>query len=383
MPPRTPPDNDAAPHHPLKTAAQQLADDTLFPLATEIDQAALITRDHLAPLADAGLMALAGPPDDDTPPCSAHDGRAIAAALAGGCAPTFFVWAQHQALTSTIASGTNGAIKERYLHDLCAGTVVGGAAFAHLRRTDRDAVTATPDGDGWVLHGFAPWATSWGIASVFTIGTVTPDGGLVWVLIDGSEQAGLSVHPFRLPVLNATGTVALALDGLRVPADAVISTSTVAEWRANDRAKSAYGQTGIMGIAARAISLLRATSRSAGDSLERETADVLDAELDALWRADAVFVDDYLTARTNTAANPDDPPFKELTPDWYEAATAHRAACLHHGQRATMAFLAASGGGGMSLSHTAQRLCREANFFVIQAQTPEGRTATLRSIVTA
>ena len=38
------------------------------------------------------------------------------------------------------------------------------------------------------------------------------------------------------------------------------------------------------------------------------------------------------------------------------------------------------GGGGMDLSHPAQRLMREADFYVIQAQTADGRAATLRSI---
>jgi len=61
------------------------------------------------------------------------------------------------------------------------------------------------------------------------------------------------------------------------------------------------------------------------------------------------------------------------------AASDHRAACLHLARRATSAFLAASGGGGMDLSHPAQRLMREADFYVIQAQTADGRAATLRS----
>ena len=41
--------------------------------------------------------------------------------------------------------------------------------------------------------------------------------------------------------------------------------------------------------------------------------------------------------------------------------------------------MAASGGGAMALSHPAQRLSREATFYLIQAQTGSLREATLRA----
>jgi hypothetical protein len=37
----------------------------------------------------------------------------------------------------------------------------------------------------------------------------------------------------------------------------------------------------------------------------------------------------------------------------------------------------------MDLAHPAQRLAREADFYVIQAQTADGRAATLRGMITA
>ena len=64
-------------------------------------------------------------------------------------------------------------------------------------------------------------------------------------------------------------------------------------------------------------------------------------------------------------------------------ASDHRAACLDLARRSTTALLAAVGGRGMDLSHPAQRLAREADFYVIQAQTADGRAATLRNVVTA
>ena len=50
-------------------------------------------------------------------------------------------------------------------------------------------------------------------------------------------------------------------------------------------------------------------------------------------------------------------------------------------RRSTDTLVAASGGGAISLSHPAQRLSREATFFLIQAQTGDLRRATLHRIV--
>ena len=63
-----------------------------------------------------------------------------------------------------------------------------------------------------------------------------------------------------------------------------------------------------------------------------------------------------------------------------ESMSDHRAACLDLARRSTTALLASVGGAGMDLAHPAQRLAREADFYVIQAQTADGRAATLRSI---
>ena len=56
---------------------------------------------------------------------------------------------------------------------------------------------------------------------------------------------------------------------------------------------------------------------------------------------------------------------------------AERDRGLDLARRATDALVAASGGGAMSLAHPAQRLSREATFFLIQAQTGDLRHASL------
>ncbi len=63
--------------------------------------------------------------------------------------------------------------------------------------------------------------------------------------------------------------------------------------------------------------------------------------------------------------------------------SAERDRGLDLARRATDALVAASGGGAMSLDHPAQRLSREATFYLIQAQTGDLRAATLARTIRA
>jgi alkylation response protein AidB-like acyl-CoA dehydrogenase len=347
--------------------AQSLADSHLFPTAQLIDRCELIPRDRFEPLASAGLFGIGGPDEFGGPGRTDLDPmimRRTIAAIASGCGATFFVWAQHHGVVRSVRGASNDSLRTELLQRLCTGQLIGGTAFAHLRRSDRRAVTARSVDGGWQLDGRAPWATSWGIADVFTVAAETSDGRVVWALIDRSDQPGLLATPLGLPVFAATGTVSLTFDGLVVPDDHVLDVVEPADrWRRDDRQRAAVGQTGVLGVADRAITLLRASARNDGD-LAMTAADRLQTRLADVWARD----DDFIATMASAADRLD-----------VEAASDHRAACLELGLHSTAALLAAVGGGGMDLDHPAQRLSREAAFYVIQAQTSDGRNATLRA----
>jgi len=63
--------------------------------------------------------------------------------------------------------------------------------------------------------------------------------------------------------------------------------------------------------------------------------------------------------------------------DLVAAGATERDRGLDLARRSTDALVAASGGGAMSLEHPAQRLSREATFYLIQAQTADLRAASL------
>lgn len=344
--------------------AQRIADEDLFPTAQDVDRSALIPLDRFSVLADAGLFGIVGPAELGVGGLDVHELRRVMAAVSSGCGATFFAWAQHHGVVRTVGEASNGELRDAWLSRLCRGVVVAGTAFAHLRRAERRAVTATRVPGGWRLDGFAPWATSWGIAEVFTVAAESEGGEVIWTLIDGVEQSGLDVLPLALPVFGSTGTVAFRFDGLVVPDNRVLGTDDAAAWRASDRIRAAAGQTGVLGVADRATRLLgdevRGPDDPAGDAARR-----LRTELEDIWLRDRAVVESLGGAA-------DDALLAE--------ASEHRAACLDLGQRATTALLAARGGSGMDLNHPAQRLAREAAFYVVQAQTVDGRAATLRSV---
>lgn len=348
--------------------AERIADDVLFPHAQVRDRAALLPPDGFDALAEAGLFGIAGPPTQGGGPIDVATLRRIMAAVGSGCGATFFVWVQHHGVVRSLTTSPNTDLAERLLPELCRGARIAGIAFAHVRRPGTPAVRATRCDAGWRLDGHAPWATSWGIAEHFCVAAVTDDDPehreLVRVVVPGNDAGpgspfAMGVTALHLPVFASTGTVELDFDGFEVADADVIDVQPLRSWQAGDRAHASIGQPAVLGVADRAIRLLA----DRPDSDARSACARLRAELAAAWARD----DELLSTLT-------DPTEAAIA-----AASDHRAACLYLARRATTAFLAASGGGGMDLSHPAQRLMREADFYVIQAQTADGRTATLRN----
>jgi len=124
-----------------------------------------------------------------------------------------------------------------------------------------------------------------------------------------------------------------------------------------------------LGIAGRAIGLLteRASAPYVGDA-----ASTLSAML-----AERRRVADEVARSLMASASAEDAGFDEAISE----GARERDRGLDLARRATDTLVAASGGGAISLSHPAQRLSREATFFLIQAQTGDLRRATLLRIV--
>jgi alkylation response protein AidB-like acyl-CoA dehydrogenase len=353
--------------------ARSVADEVLFPRAQLTDRAPLVPREHLEALRDAGLFGLQGPREVPGGLGADHAGaRPVLEAVAGGCGATAFVWAQHHGAVRRVAGG-DGPARDRWLPRLCDGSVLAGIGFAYLRRPGPPAVRATRTAAGWRIDGEAPWITGWGLIDALVVMARVDDGSVVTVVVDrpGDHERLHAGEPQALAVMASTGTVALAFDALEVAERDVVGVQTGAAWRRRDRLGSAMPPPAPLGIADRAIRLLHerppgpgvAEATSAlGDELQerREAADRVSASIARLMGEGIGDIDRALAA-----------------------GAAERDRGLDLARRATDALVAATGGGAMSLDHPAQRLSREATFFLIQAQTGDLREASLARLARA
>ncbi len=352
----------------LVAAARRLADELLAPAAEVTDQAAMVPRRNLEALADAGLCAIAAPAGDGGRAAPASVIRQVYEALAGACGVTFFVWVQHHAPVRLLSSSPNVDLRERWLPDLCRGSVLGGVAFAYLRRSGPAAVVARPVPGGWVVDGEAPWVTSWGLARLFAVVAVVEGGDEAMFFVVDADRVGDAVKaspPLRLAAMGASATVRLGFDSLFVPADDVVRTIDLGEWRARDRAATSQPHPAPLGLATTATRLLGDRAESTSRSAAGRAARNLTAELDA--------------CRTRAYALTDlDHHDDAHLADLIEA----RAWGLDVALRSAQALVVATGGRAMALDHPAQRLLREAAFWSIQAQSSALREASLGIVAT-
>lgn len=350
--------------HPLVAAATRVAAEVLAPAAQRVDGLPLLPRSHLDVLAEAGLMGLYGPTADGGQGAPAPVVRRCQQVVAGACGATFFTWVQHHSPLRLLAGAPDGEARRRWLRPLCTGEARAGVAFAYLRRPGPPAVRARPAGGGaWILEGAAPWVTGWGLVDVIFAVAGGDDGRKLLCLVP-VEAPGLSPELLELMVFQSTGTVRLGFDRVAVLTDQVVDVWPGERWQQADRVATAKPIAAPFGIAETCIRGLQGTDRPGG-SLAREAAAALADELARCCRRADELVD---------RPPPEDEP--ELI-SWLEALTTVRDWSIGLANRAAQAWVVAVGGQAMSRSHPAQRLVREAAFYLIQAQTGELRRAEL------
>ncbi len=325
---------------------------SLAPEAERVEREG-VDRSTLDRLAVAGLHGLLGPVSaggSDVPPGMY---REVAECLSGADGNTWLVWFQHHPVVKMLAASANADLAERYLPDLCAGTLQAGVAFSHLRNPS-PSVVATAAGSGWRFDGTQPWCTGWGLIDVVLVGAATDDE-VLFALVPAADGPALrSAGELALAAMGGTRTVALALDGLAVePADLVIRAPR-GDWLAADHARAANVQPSVFGIALAAREALRATAPEVAVGL----SEALDGVRARAYR---------LADEEPTAASIDE-----------RLATAAEAILL--GVEITSALVASLGGKAMALSHPAQRWAREAMFHLVFAQSGALRAATLSAV---
>ena len=194
--------------------------------AAEVDAGTADTRPALAWLGAAGLLGTNATDDPDAPLAAAVGlvREVSAASLAAG----FSVWSQTMVLEYLRCCPTPEGVPLRAL--LRTGEVAGATALApaldDLAGGSPVPVTARRDGTGWRLSGRIGWASNLFDGAVLVTPARTDDGGRIVAVLRLPADAVQPAGP--LLALNGTGTGAVELDDVPVPAGAVLSTDLAA-----------------------------------------------------------------------------------------------------------------------------------------------------------
>lgn len=312
-------------------SAQELADEILFPTANEIDAMDVLPRERLDLLADRGWYGLSAPSSG----IDIVSGRPIVEAFAGGCLTTSLVWMQHLGQPPACAFGAEHL--RVWLEPLASGEIRSTVAYAGLRP---DApLRARQEGDDWVLDGVAPWVSGWGLTTMIHVAARTPEDDVVWLLAD-ARVPGMRADRHRLLALDASATVTLYFDGVRVAGDRLTSRFPWAEWPERDAMGLRTNGSLALGLAARCLRLLGPSS--------------LDDEL--------------VTVREDLDAG--------------DATTfpAGRAAACELAVRAASTLLVSQGSGSVERGAHAERLYREAGMLLVFGSRPSIRGALLTAL---
>jgi alkylation response protein AidB-like acyl-CoA dehydrogenase len=312
--------------------AQRIADDVLFPAALATDASDVVPRELLDAVAGAGLYGLAAPKAlggldaDFKTVCDVQE------ALASGCLTVAFLWAQHMGLVHALAAGRNPGAAATWLAPLARGEVRAGLALGGA--LPKPTLRARPAAGGWLLDGVSPFVSGWGRIDVVHAAARTPDGQIIWLLVDAAEGPSVAAERLQLAALNSTATVRVTFDELPVAADRVTGQHPAGGGTPPEVLRMHASLA--LGVAARCCRLLGPTS--------------LDAELTAL--------------RTE---------LDQLGP----GTAAARAAAGELALRAAAALMTMEGSRSLLVADHAQLLARQAMFTLVYALRPESRTALL------
>lgn len=321
--------------------ARHIADDVLFPSSIDVDRSGVVPDSHFRLLADEGFYGIAVPAEHGGAELEPREFLDVAEILVGGCLATAFVWLQHHFVAATVATTANAAARERWLSGLRSGELRAGVALAGAIPRPPRLWAKRVDG-GYLLSGDSPFVSGWHYVDAVLVlaRSQDEDDTLVPGLIETRAPDGPEADLVQLVAAQASDTVRLVFDDHFLPDSAVTGLLTRTDFEAGQVVGARTNGAVPLGITSRCVRLI-------DDAGMGELATSLRAELDA--------------ARTRLDAALTDP----------SAMPAARASASELAYRAGAAAIVAAGSAGITVSHHAQRLAREAMFTLVAAGRPE------------
>jgi len=246
--------------------------------AKVVDFADLVSSQQFSVLADAGLYGVFAPLSTGGLDLDLSDLCAVVEELASACLTTTFVWIQHFRLLRALLDPTMPDSIRELLPLAVSGQIKGGVALGGLL-PGPPRLRATETRDGWHLNGEAPWVSGWGIVDLLFLTARQSDDTVVSFVVDAVDQPGLGVTRCRLSAMNASSTVQLTFDDLRIPEDRYVGSQPYAPGLERPEGLRVNGSLAL-GVTRRCCELLGPTSlddefRRCREDLEAfETTDI-------------------------------------------------------------------------------------------------------------
>jgi alkylation response protein AidB-like acyl-CoA dehydrogenase len=248
----------------VQQAARDYATRVIQPQAADIDKHERFPREILKGLGELGLLAVNVP--------EAYGGAAAGAVsyalamqeVARACASTAVTMAVTNMVGEVIARFGTEEQRQTHCPKLASFAYAAGAFALSEPEAGSDpggmATTATREGNEWVIRGAKQWITSGAHAGVMVVWARTGDRathpgtrGISCFLVEGGTP-GLKVgRPEDKMGIRGSNTVPLELDGVRVPASALLG-----EPEGGFKIAMMALDGGRVGISAQAIGIARA-----------------------------------------------------------------------------------------------------------------------------
>lgn len=277
-----------------------------------------------------------------------------AAALLEGCLElarsellVTFVLSQFQAACLRLAVASATELKQRWLPDLASGKKFATVGISHLttsRQHTAPAVAAAPDRTGYRLTGDVPWVTGCRQSDVVVTGGTLSDGRQILVAVP-TDRAGVEVGtPMSLLALTGSETGPILLKNVVVSSEEIIAgpVNGVIQHASGGGAGSVMTSTLALGHAFGCLDHLQ--QEAIARPLLQPMVQSLSAEAEELRR-------DLLTAVNQSS--------EAQSPEQLRTRSTDLAL------RSSQALLTATKGAGFVAGHPAERLAREAMFFLV------------------
>jgi alkylation response protein AidB-like acyl-CoA dehydrogenase len=217
----------------ITTLAREFAREKIEPHAAEWDRTKHFPRDVIDEMGKLGFLGMCAPEEYDGMGLDALTYLMVLEEIAAADAGVAVSMGIHNAIPTTmlVKHGTP-AQKERWLRPMARGEILAGFALSEADAgSDAASLRAqgVRDGKEWVLSGAKAWASNAGTADLMMImvRTDAPDArrgakGISTFIVPTDAKGYRAGKPEDKMGLRASNTAAIALEDLRLPADALL-----------------------------------------------------------------------------------------------------------------------------------------------------------------